>query len=139
MGADDVVGMTYDETQQAVVAAAAEAATEAVMDPAEALKWKPIPRLSQERKDKLDAIGFVWSLRSKRIEDHWDLMFRQVRTMQWAIVSFYHLLQSDVFSFSVSHLNVSDYLRSQLVQYKEKHGDCLVPSRYDLLQCLNDS
>lgn len=38
----------------------------------------PTKRLSQERKDKLDAIGFVWSLRNKRIEDHWDEMFRQV-------------------------------------------------------------
>ena len=29
-------------------------------------------RLTPERKQKLDEIGFVWSLRSKRIEDHWD-------------------------------------------------------------------
>ena len=28
--------------------------------------------LTPERKQKLDALGFVWSLRSKRIEDHWD-------------------------------------------------------------------
>lgn len=37
-----------------------------------------LKRLSCERKDKLDKLGFVWSLRTKRIEDHWDDMFRQV-------------------------------------------------------------
>lgn len=52
-------------------------------------------RLSLERKEKLDALGFVWSLRSKRIDDHWDEMFKQ------------------------------------LVDYKNEHGDCLVPSRYE--------
>ncbi|KAG7356875.1 helicase domain protein [Nitzschia inconspicua] len=52
-------------------------------------------RLTLERKKKLDELGFVWSLRSKRIEDHWDEMFQQ------------------------------------LLQYKEEHGDCLVPSRYE--------
>jgi hypothetical protein len=52
-------------------------------------------RLTQERKEKLDALGFVWSLRSKRIDDHWDTMYKQ------------------------------------LVEYKEKRGDCLVPSRYE--------
>lgn len=31
-----------------------------------------VKRLSQERKEKLDALGFVWSLRSKRVDDHWD-------------------------------------------------------------------
>jgi hypothetical protein len=51
-------------------------------------------RLTQERKQKLDEIGFVWSLRAKRIEDHWDEMFKQ------------------------------------LLNYKEQHGDCLVPSRF---------
>jgi hypothetical protein len=35
-------------------------------------------RVTPERKQKLDALGFVWSLRSKRIEDHWDEMFRQL-------------------------------------------------------------
>ena len=35
-------------------------------------------RLTPERKKKLDDIGFVWSLRSKRIEDHWDEMFKQL-------------------------------------------------------------
>ena len=34
--------------------------------------------LSVERKVKLDKLGFIWSLRTKRIEDHWDDMFRQV-------------------------------------------------------------
>ena len=38
----------------------------------------PVRRLTKERKAKLDAIGFVWSLRNKRIDDHWDEMFRQV-------------------------------------------------------------
>jgi hypothetical protein len=37
-----------------------------------------IKRLTPERKQKLDQLGFVWSLRSKRIEDHWDEMFRQL-------------------------------------------------------------
>jgi hypothetical protein len=37
-----------------------------------------IKRLTPERKQKLDQLGFVWSLRSKRIEDHWDQMFRQL-------------------------------------------------------------
>ena len=40
----------------------------------------PAKRLSQERKDKLDALGFVWNLRSKRIDDHWEDMFQQVRS-----------------------------------------------------------
>ena len=37
-----------------------------------------VKRLTPERKQKLDGLGFVWSLRSKRIEDHWDDMFRQL-------------------------------------------------------------
>ncbi len=52
-------------------------------------------RLTLERKEQLDALGFVWSLRSKRIDDHWHEMF------------------------------------NQLVDYKNQHGDCLVPSRYE--------
>lgn len=52
-------------------------------------------RLTQERKRKLDEVGFVWSLRAKRIEDHWDEMFKQ------------------------------------LLEYRDEHGDCLVPSRYE--------
>lgn len=35
-------------------------------------------RLTQERKDKLEVLGFVWSLRSKRVDDHWDEMFNQL-------------------------------------------------------------
>ena len=35
-------------------------------------------RLTPERKQKLDELGFVWSLRAKRIEDHWDQMFKQL-------------------------------------------------------------
>jgi hypothetical protein len=38
----------------------------------------PVKRLTPESKQLLDDIGFVWSLRSKRIEDHWDEMFRQL-------------------------------------------------------------
>eukprot|EP00529_Nitzschia_sp_RCC80_P008070 CAMPEP_0113486452 /NCGR_PEP_ID=MMETSP0014_2-20120614/25004_1 /TAXON_ID=2857 /ORGANISM="Nitzschia sp." /LENGTH=1315 /DNA_ID=CAMNT_0000380125 /DNA_START=307 /DNA_END=4254 /DNA_ORIENTATION=+ /assembly_acc=CAM_ASM_000159 len=52
-------------------------------------------RLTPERKQKLDELGFVWSLRTKRVEDNWNQMFQQ------------------------------------LVAYKEEHGDCLVPSRYE--------
>lgn len=52
-------------------------------------------RLTLERKRKLDELGFVWSLRSKRIEDHWDEMFKQLQ------------------------------------EYKDQHGDCLVPSRHE--------
>lgn len=37
-----------------------------------------IKRLTPERKLKLDQLGFVWSLRSKRTEDHWDEMFKQL-------------------------------------------------------------
>ena len=35
-------------------------------------------RLTQERINMLNALGFVWSLRSKRTDDHWDDMFRQL-------------------------------------------------------------
>ncbi|GKY95090.1 hypothetical protein MPSEU_000473000 [Mayamaea pseudoterrestris] len=34
--------------------------------------------LSSEKKAKLDALGFVWSLRSKRVDDHWETMFQQL-------------------------------------------------------------
>lgn len=37
-----------------------------------------LKRLTPSRKERLDALGFVWSLRNKRIEDHWDEMFRQL-------------------------------------------------------------
>lgn len=35
--------------------------------------------LSNERREKLDSLGFVWNLRTRRIDDHWDEMFRKVR------------------------------------------------------------
>jgi hypothetical protein len=35
-------------------------------------------KLNPEQKARLDALGFVWSLRDKRVEDHWDMMFQQV-------------------------------------------------------------
>lgn len=38
----------------------------------------PPKRLTQDRKEMLDLLGFVWSLRSKRTEDHWDDMYRQL-------------------------------------------------------------
>jgi Helicase associated domain len=53
----------------------------------------PTNGLTSERKEKLDNLGFVWCVRMKQFDDHWDEMFRQ------------------------------------LIQYREKHGDCLVPSR----------
>lgn len=91
-------GDLADGEDAAVVAAAAAAAAEAVDDevgstgggsstgpplltmPPMVLKDSPTQpkRLTKERKEKLDAIGFVWSLRNKRIDDHWDEMFRQV-------------------------------------------------------------
>lgn len=37
-----------------------------------------LKRLTPARKQRLDELGFVWSLRNKRIEDHWDEMFRQL-------------------------------------------------------------
>jgi len=80
-----------DGDDAAVVAAAAAAAADAVDEEVgstgsgimnmAAMKDSPTQpkRLTKERKEKLDAIGFVWSLRNKRIDDHWDEMFRQVR------------------------------------------------------------
>jgi hypothetical protein len=38
----------------------------------------PAKRLTQERKNMLDHLGFVWSLRGKRTDDHWDDMYRQL-------------------------------------------------------------
>lgn len=38
----------------------------------------PPKRLSEDRKKMLDSLGFVWSLRSKRTDDHWDDMYRQL-------------------------------------------------------------
>lgn len=65
-----------------VVAAAAAAAAEAVdeeVDRGGEASPPQLKLLTKERKEKLDALGFVWSLRNKRIDDHWDEMFRQVR------------------------------------------------------------
>jgi hypothetical protein len=84
-----------DDAQSAAVAAAVEAAAAEAVDRhlEDALKMDGVDgqlddslkltnlgpkRLSLERKEKLDVLGFVWSLRNKRIEDHWDEMFRQV-------------------------------------------------------------
>ena len=95
-------GDLADGEDAAVVAAAAAAAAEAVDEevgstgggsstgppllamPPVVLKDSPTQpkRLTKERKEKLDAIGFVWSLRNKRIDDHWDEMFRQVRVVK---------------------------------------------------------
>ena len=35
-------------------------------------------KLSPEQKAKLDALGFVWSLRSRRVDEHWENMFQQL-------------------------------------------------------------
>jgi len=85
IGTDEGIAMSNEEQQATAVAEAL----------AFAVDVSAVKRLTLERKEKLDALGFVWSLRSKRIDDHWDEMFR-------------HLLE-----------------------YKEKHGDTLVPSRYE--------
>jgi hypothetical protein len=37
--------------------------------------------LSVERKERLNALGFVWDLREKRINDYWDYMFCKVRRL----------------------------------------------------------
>ena len=78
-------------------------------------------RLSRERKEKLDALGFVWSLRSKRVDDHWDQSKFIVRgSMHLQLMwpgSTYSLCPFQVFN--------------QLREYRAKHGDCLVPSRYE--------
>jgi len=39
----------------------------------------PSRRLTQMRKDRLDALGFVWNLRNKRIEDHWYVQGYRIR------------------------------------------------------------
>jgi hypothetical protein len=67
------------EAAAAAVVEAAETADMAMDDATYATKLPLLhKRLTRERKDRLDAIGFVWSLRNKRIDDHWDEMFRQV-------------------------------------------------------------
>lgn len=76
MGEDGMSEMV-DAQQAEVVAAAAAAAAEAVDDPPvdeECMKMPAQPKaLSQERKDKLDALGFVW-----RPDDEWDDMYRHL-------------------------------------------------------------
>jgi hypothetical protein len=76
---NDVVA-PMDEATMSEMAAAATSDTEAAVDSpngdgSEHMSEKilqQVKRLSQERKEKLDALGFVWSLRSKRVDDHWD-------------------------------------------------------------------
>ncbi|KAL3936285.1 MAG: hypothetical protein SGBAC_008367 [Bacillariaceae sp.] len=86
---------TWVETQRVVwnkeakSAASGTTAAEAITEDAK------LKRLTPLRKQRLQDLGFVWSLRNKRIEDHWDEMFRQ------------------------------------LLEYKNVHGDCLVPSRFE--------
>lgn len=75
VGVNLAVPLVADPSTGAIVqpeysAAAAAAGLEDNMD-----KGK---RLTEERKQKLNELGFVWSLRSKRIDDHWDEMFRQL-------------------------------------------------------------
>jgi hypothetical protein len=60
-------------TTEASIAAAISEGLESMNNPTE------LNRLSVEKKAKLDELGFVWSLRNKRIDDHWDEMFGQVR------------------------------------------------------------
>lgn len=67
---NDVVDDAAIAEMAAVAAAANDAAGAAVAVPEDPTKGK---KLSLERKEKLDALGFVWSLRSKRVDDHWDL------------------------------------------------------------------
>jgi hypothetical protein len=75
---NDVVA-PMDEATIAEIAAAAgggEIGEVPIGDGTEPLTEKMlqhVKRLSQDRKDKLDLLGFVWSLRSKRVDDHWDL------------------------------------------------------------------
>jgi hypothetical protein len=69
MGDDGMHGDV--ESQRAIADAALAYAMEEEAKP-------PAKILTQDRKDRLDALGFVFSLRSKRIDDHWEEMFRQV-------------------------------------------------------------
>lgn len=77
---NDVVaadGANIDDAALAEIAAAAAAASHTSLlgndESSKAATAMASKRLSQERKEKLDALGFVWSLRSKRVDDHWDL------------------------------------------------------------------
>jgi hypothetical protein len=74
-GEDGLHRSEEDAQNAAVVEAAAAAAAEAVDAPlSDAVKVSLLQtrRLTQERKERLDVLGFVWSLRNKRIDDHWD-------------------------------------------------------------------
>ena len=66
---------TWVETQRVLWNKEVKSASSGTTEAAEDTKVK---RLTPERKQRLDALGFVWSLRNKRIEDHWDEMFRQL-------------------------------------------------------------
>ncbi|CAJ1957843.1 unnamed protein product [Cylindrotheca closterium] len=63
---------TWVETQRVLWNKEAKSAVAPVEEDAQ------LKRLTPSRKQRLDALGFVWSLRNKRIEDHWDEMFRQL-------------------------------------------------------------
>jgi Helicase associated domain len=77
--------------------------------------------IADDRKEKLNALGFVWNLRGKRFEDHWDDMFRQVR----------RFLACKVFGYLLrAHLALPRQM-VKLAEYKDANGDCLVPSRYE--------
>lgn len=75
-GYDGLHRLDEDAQNEAVVAAAVAAVAEAVDSPlgdeaAKVMQLQP-RRLTVKRKEKLDALGFIWSLRNKRIDDHWD-------------------------------------------------------------------
>lgn len=40
----------------------------------------PMKALTQERITKLNRLGFVWCVRGKQYDDHWNEMYRQVST-----------------------------------------------------------
>jgi hypothetical protein len=108
-----------DDSEHVIAAAAAAVAVDVSFDedsklPPNALASKV---LTQERKDKLDALGFVWNLRSKRVDDHWDEMFSQVRQ------SLANPVSTLVRRLSAYRLQII-----QLQEYKQQHGDCLVSS-----------
>ena len=56
-------------------------------------------RLTPERKMKLDQLGFVWSLRDKQIENHWDSMFQQLVECEKTKSSFSLLCHHEPSSF----------------------------------------
>lgn len=70
---DKANGATVEDAAE-VAATMAEATMEVINDVVAegGEQLNKVKRLSEERKAKLDALGFVWSLRSKRVDDHWD-------------------------------------------------------------------